>query len=108
MWTPVSDQNGRRGVVYVTERARRRAAGAVIVLVVVTVVSALLAATATVVGWTAALAGACGAMAAVYQRGGRAGFYEIDHNGSLGQFLGRPKPDLSSLRRTRPRHPRNR
>jgi hypothetical protein len=101
VWTPAGDQNGRHRVVYVTERARRRAAGAVIVLVVVAVMSALLAATATVVGWAAALAAACGAMAAVYQRGGRAGFYEIDHDGSLGEFLGRTKPDLSSMRRTR-------
>jgi hypothetical protein len=35
----------------------------------------------------------------VYGAGGRSGFYQITAEGRLGEFLGRTRPDLRSMRR---------
>jgi hypothetical protein len=40
--------------------------------------------------------------AGMYANGGRAGFYEVEEDGSLGAYLGRSKPDLDSMRARKP------
>lgn len=46
---------------------------------------------------------AIGAAVTDYSIGGRSGFYEVAKDGSLGEFLGKGKPDLNSMRGMRVR-----
>ena len=46
---------------------------------------------------------AIGAAVTDYSNGGRSGFYEVAADGSLGEFLGRAKPNLDSMRGMRVR-----
>jgi hypothetical protein len=101
MWTPTGVQPGRRRAVYVTERARRKIS-IILMLILVPVAGATMVWGPQSIQIAAAVALVAGGIASVkYHSGGRAGFYELETDGTLGNSLGRQSPDLSDMRRTR-------
>ena len=86
------------GVVYVTERRRRRL-GAYLALLALGlgIVLALSGGPVPLVlaAWVATVAGAR------YGLGGNSGFYLVQRDGRLGNFLGRRRRNLGPLRRVR-------
>ena len=98
VWVSIRDSEDR-AVAYVTERRRRLIGGAVAVaglLVILAILAMHLAVGLLVVGVGIAAAGA------LYGNGGRSGFYEVEADGALGEYLGRSRPELSSMRGMRP------
>jgi hypothetical protein len=98
VWVSSHDSD-RRAIAYITERRRRRiaAVGAVAGLVAILAALAMhLALGLLVLGLAISVAGAA------YGNGGRSGFYEVELDGSIGEYLGRSKPELSSMRGMRP------
>jgi hypothetical protein len=98
LWVSVRESDDH-AVAYITERRRRliAAVGAVAGLVAILAALAMhLAVGLLVLGLAISLAGA------VYANGGRSGFYEVEADGTLGEYLGRSKPELSSMRGMRP------
>lgn len=99
IWEPMRESDDRDPILYVTERRRRfigaAAIGAGLVEWLVIFLFHLYI-PLLVVGFLATLAGG------VYASGGRAGFYELNRDGSLGAYLGRTRPDLDSMRSRRP------
>jgi hypothetical protein len=98
VWVSVRDSDDR-AVAYVTERRRRMIGGALMLagmLVMLAIVVLRSRAELVVIAIGIALAGAA------YANGGRSGFYEVEADGSLGEYLGRAKPELSSMRGSRP------
>lgn len=96
VWVPErgSDQ-GERSIVYVTER-RRRVIGAIVIGLSLVVAIAIRVANAP--AGLLLLAFAITVIGGAYAAGGRAGFYEVADDGSLGEFLGKSKPELGSMR----------
>lgn len=96
VWVPDgSSDRHRRPIVYVTERRRRLIGGALAVLgfLVILVTGAVHASVALIVlGLVTSVIGGG------YAAGGRSGFYEVAEDGRLGEFLGRSKPELGSMR----------
>jgi len=100
-WVPKEGSaRGGRSIVYVTERRRRLIGGALIGLglVVMLAIAAAHAPSGLVV-----LALFVLVSGGVYALGGESGFYEVAEDGSLGEFLGRTKPRLDSMRGMRAR-----
>ena len=98
VWVSNHDSDGR-AIVYISERRRRMVAGVGAVAGLVAILAALamhLLVGLLVLGLGISFAGA------VYGNGGRSGFYEVEPDGSLGEYLGRAKPELSSMRGVRP------
>jgi hypothetical protein len=96
VWAPeAGSDRGLRPVAYVTERRRRLVGGLLVALGFVTLV-VLLAAHAP--SFTAILGMAISVAGGWYGLGGESGFYEVREDGSLGEFLGRTKPELGSMR----------
>ena len=59
----------------------------------------VIAAKALHASWTVAVAALIlEVIGGLYATGGRSGYYEVAANGSVGQFLGKKKPDLRSMR----------
>ncbi len=101
LWVPdEATDPGRRSIVYVTERRRRLIGGALIGLglVVMLAIAAVHAPSGLVV-----LALFIMVPGGAYALGGESGFYEVAGDGSLGEFLGRTKPDLRAMRGMRAR-----
>ena len=101
LWVPdEATDPGRRSIVYVTERRRRLIGGALIGLglVVMLAIAAAHAPSGLVVLGLFVLVSA-----GAYALGGESGFYEVAEDGSLGEFLGRTKPQLDSMRGMRAR-----
>jgi hypothetical protein len=100
-WVPKEGSaRGGRSIVYVTERRGRLIGGTLAVLgfLVILVSGAVQAPVALIaVGLVISLIGA------MYAASGRSGFYEVAGDGSLGEFLGRTKPRLDSMRGMRAR-----
>lgn len=95
VWIPDDKSDRRRPIAYVTER-RRRIAGAVLIALGVLLGLAVLVARGA--SWLAfvPLLTAWGGVA--YAGGGRTGFYEVADDGGLGEYLGRSRPNLDSMR----------
>jgi hypothetical protein len=100
VWVPEHDSETRRSIAYVSER-RRRIAGTVLIALGVILALAVLVTRAAF--WLAfvPLLIAWGGVA--YAGGGRTGFYEVADDGGLGDFLGRTKPEVGSMRPSKPR-----
>jgi hypothetical protein len=100
-WVPEGGSaRGGRSIVYVTERKGRLIGGTLAVLgfLVILVTGAVHAPVTLIV-----LGLVISVMGAMYAAGGRSGFYEVAEDGSLGEFLGRAKPRLDSMRGMRAR-----
>jgi hypothetical protein len=95
VWVPERDSDLRRPVVYVIDR-RRQTVG--VVLIMVSVVAALAVLVMAAEFWLAFVPLLVAWAGAAYAGGGGTGFYEVDADGGLGAFMGRSKPDLSSMR----------
>lgn len=96
LWVPDGSAPGQRPIALVTDKRRLVMGGAIMVL-----------GFAVVIGARALHAPATLAMGALflevigglYAAGGqRSGFYEVTPGGSLGEYFGRKKPDLRSMR----------
>ncbi len=96
LWTPEGTAAGRvRPIAYATERRRRIIGGFLaglgfVMLVVLFLVHAP--------SYLAFLGLAVSVGGGWYALGGESGFYEVTEDGALGEFLGRTKPDLDSMR----------
>jgi hypothetical protein len=95
VWVPERDADLRRPVAYVSDR-RRRTIGAI--LIALGVVAALALVLTRAEFWPAFVPLLVAWTGAAYAGGGRTGFYEVDDDGGLGEYLGRSKPDFSSMR----------
>jgi hypothetical protein len=96
VWAPEAAADERvRPVAYVTE-ARRRLIGGLLAGLGFVVLAALFLVHSpsflAIFGVAIAVAGGW------YALGGESGFYEVSEDGGLGEFLGRSKPDLGSMR----------
>jgi hypothetical protein len=99
IWEPRHASDDRRPIAFVTERRRRLIGAAVMVAGLVELLAILVLhwdVVLILVGVLMSLAGG------VYANGGRAGFYEVEEDGSLGAYLGRARPDLDSMHPRRP------
>jgi len=98
VWVSIRDSDDR-AIAYVTGRRRRLTGGAIAVagfVVILAILALHLAVGLLVLGVAMSMAGA------VYGNGGRSGFYEVEPDGTLGEYLGRSRPQLSSMRGMRP------
>ena len=99
VWVPDDAAHARRPVAQVSE-PRRQIAGAVLIALGVILGLAVLliggpswpAFGSLLIAWTGV----------AYASGGRSGFYEVDTDGGLGGYLGRARPDVSSMRPRKP------
>jgi hypothetical protein len=99
VWVPDDDSGSRRSIAYVGER-RRRIVGAVLIAVgVILMLSVLVTRAAFWLAFVPLLI-AWGGVA--YGGGGRTGFYELSDDGGLGDYLGRSKPEIRSMRQRKP------
>lgn len=99
VWSSATDVV-RPNVVYATERNRRRTAAWLPVLPLVLAIIGY-AFHQPFGNWSVVLLAATALGSAVVMRPGRAGFYEVREDGSLGTRLGRSAPELSGMRRSR-------
>ncbi|MBM7494542.1 general stress protein CsbA [Micromonospora luteifusca] len=101
VWVPTGAGPDGGRIVFVTERSRRRVA--VLILPVVLLGLVLVIAYAPGAWLVTLLVAALAVAGAVadYHRGGRAGFYRLEDDGRLGEFLGRQNPGLSQHQRVR-------
>jgi hypothetical protein len=95
VWVPEPDSDRRRPVAYVGDR-RRRTIG--VILIALGVVAALAVLLTSAAFWLAFVPLLVAWAGAAYAGGGRTGFYEVDDHGGLGAYMGRSKPDVSSMR----------
>lgn len=98
VWVPENNSDPRRPIAYVGERRRRIAGAALVALGVILALAVLVARTDFWLAFAPLLIAWAGA---AFAGGGRTGFYEVDDDGSLGKYLGRAKPDLTSMVRAR-------
>jgi hypothetical protein len=89
VWVPESDSEPRRAIAYVGERRRRIAGVVLIALGVIVAVAVLVTRAAFWVAFVSLLIAWAGV---AYAGGGRTGFYEVNDDGGLGEYLGRSKP----------------
>jgi len=99
VWVPEGESDRRRPIAYVSER-RRRSAGVMVVALGVLLGLAVLVETGYF--WLAFVSLLIAWAGVAYAGGGRTGFYEVNDDGGLGEYLGRSRPELAS---TRPRKP---
>ena|ERR1700687_2077787 len=99
MWVPDGSAPERHGIALITDKRRLIIGGAIMVVgfAVVIAVRALKA------PWAVALiALALEVTGGLYAAGGqRSGYYQVAPDGSLGDYLGRKTPDLTSMRGTK-------
>jgi len=100
VWIPAA-ASARSGhsVVFVTERRRRVIGLPIATLVLIGLFAVWLA--HLPMDWMLAIWTPLvfmGAGAIDYANGGRSGYYEVARDGSLGNYLGKAKPDLHSMR----------
>jgi hypothetical protein len=96
LWVPDDAAPGRLAVALVTDKKRLIIGGAIMVVgfAVIVAVRALKA------PWAVALVAlALEVIGGLYAAGGqRSGYYELAPDGSLGDYVGRKTPDLTSMR----------
>jgi hypothetical protein len=98
VWAPENEQDTRRPIAHLGDRRRR------LIVAVLLTVAALAGGAALVVmaSWLAFTSLLIVWAAVAYADRGHGGFYEIKDDGSLGHFLGRSPPDLSSMKSRKP------
>jgi hypothetical protein len=96
LWVPDGSVEGKRSLALVTDKRRLIIGGAIMVVGFVVVI----AARAIHAPWTVALAAlVLEVVGGLYAAGGnRSGYYEVASDGSLGDYLGRKKPEVSAMR----------
>jgi hypothetical protein len=99
VWVPERDSDPRPPIAYVSDRRRRVAGAVLIALGVILGLAALVTRTAFWLAFVPLLIAWAGV---AYASGGRTGFYEVDDDGGLGEYLGRSRPELGSMRRSKP------
>jgi hypothetical protein len=100
-WIPDgSPSQARRSIVYVTERRRRLIGGLLVAFAFVVTLAIMLTTTPSGLIVIPLLIIVLGG---AYALGGDSGFYEVAEDGRLGEFLGKTKPDLRSMRGTKVR-----
>jgi hypothetical protein len=99
VWMPEPNSE-RRPIAYASERRRRVVAVALIALALALVVVAVLL---TAMFWLAFFPLLIAWVAIGYAGGGRAGYYQVDEDGALGDFLGPSQPDLTGLAGQKPK-----
>ncbi|HZI74787.1 MAG TPA: hypothetical protein VFD73_12355 [Gemmatimonadales bacterium] len=95
IWEPMRASDDRRPIAFVTERRRRSIGAGVMAVGLLEVLAILLLHLAVLLIFVGVLISLAGGL---YANGGRAGFYEVEADGSLGAYLGRARPDLGSMR----------
>jgi hypothetical protein len=94
VWVPQRASDARPWVAYLSDRRRRTIGAALFALSLIGVIVAV----ATSAGFWLAFASLLIAWAGVaYASRGRTGFYNLREDGSLGDYLGRSPPDLTSM-----------
>jgi peptidoglycan/LPS O-acetylase OafA/YrhL len=101
VWVPETGSEPRRPIAYVTERRRRIVGAVLIVLGLVLGLAVLVSRTAF---WLAFVPLLVSWIGIAYGAGGRTGFYELNDDGGLGEYLGQWTPEVGSMR---PRKPPN-
>ena len=91
VWVPDSDSDRRRPLAYVSDR-RRRIAGAVMIALGVLLGLAVLVAKGAF--WLAFVPLLIAWAGVAYAGGGRTGFYEVNDDGGLGEYLGPSRPEV--------------
>jgi hypothetical protein len=99
MWIPEDPSEARRPIAYASDRRRRRAGAVLIALGVLLAPVALVASAAIWLAFVPLLISWAGV---AYAGGGRTGFYEVNEDGGLGEYLGRSRPELASMRPRKP------
>jgi hypothetical protein len=100
VWCPEESPGTSPNVVFVTERRWRRISLILAAAGAVTGIAGAVLASHDFSFYLAVMLVFFGAAAAC-QRAGRAGFYSVRPDGSLGSYLGRRPPDLAGMRRHR-------
>jgi nucleoside permease NupC len=100
VWMPENEPVQRRPIAYATE-PRRRIAGAV--MIALGVILGLAVAVARGPFWLAFASLLIAWAGVAHAGGGRTGFYEVDDEGGLGEYLGRSRPEVGSMRPGKPR-----
>jgi hypothetical protein len=101
VWVPDGTSSpARPSIVYVTERRRRLIGGLLLALGLVVMLGI---AVTSAPSWLLLIALVIIVPGGKYALGGDSGFYEVAEDGSLGEFLGRAKPDLRAMRGTKVR-----
>ena len=100
LWVPDSGSApGQRPIVLATDKRRLLMGGGIMVLGFAVVIGARAIHAPAVLALLALVIEVVGGL---YAAGGqRSGFYELAPDGSVGDYLGRKKPDLSSMRGTK-------
>jgi hypothetical protein len=95
LWVPEGSPSNRHGIALITDKRRLIIGGAIMVVgfAVIVAVRALKA------PWAVALVAlALEVIGGLYAAGGqRSGYYEVAPDGSLGDYVGRKTPDLTSM-----------
>jgi hypothetical protein len=99
IWEPRHASDNRRPIAFVTERRRRLIGAGVMAVGLVELLAILILHWEIVLIFVGVLISLAGG---AYANGGRAGFYEVEEDGSLGAYLGRARPDLDSMQSRRP------
>ena len=99
IWEPRHTSDDRRPIAFVTERRRRSIGAGVMLVGLVELLATFLLHLDVVLIFVGVLISLAGGL---YANGGRAGFYEVEGDGSLGAYLGRARPGLDSMRSRRP------
>ena len=99
VWMPANEADRRRPIAYVSER-RRRTIGAVLITLGVGLGLVFLVTRAAF--WLAFVPLLIAWLGVAYAGGGRTGFYEVNDDGGLGEYLGRSRPEVSSMRPGKP------
>ena len=93
VWAPIDERDDRRPIAHVGDR-RRGIAG--LALIALGVLVGLLAGVALWFGFAGLLIALAGV---AFASGGRTGFYVVDEDGGLGEYLGRAQPELREMDR---------
>jgi uncharacterized protein YjeT (DUF2065 family) len=99
VWVPESVSETRRPIAHASDRRRRRAGAALIAVGVVLALAALVTRTAA---WLAFIPLLIAWAGVAYAGGGRSGFYEVNEDGGLGEYLGRHRPEVGGMPPSKP------
>jgi hypothetical protein len=96
LWVPDGSASGRRPVALVTDKRRLLIGGGIMVVGFAVVIATRALHAPWTVALTALFLEVIGGLYAA--SGQRSGFYEVAPDGSLGDYLGRKRPDLKSMK----------
>jgi hypothetical protein len=99
LWVPDGSGVNRQRTVLVTDKRRLLMGGAIMAAGLAVVIGGSAIHAPSMLGLIALVIEVIGG---IYAAGGkRSGFYEVAPDGSLGEYLGRKKPDLRAMRPTK-------